>query len=87
MFLSVDGGRSQISSFGTSQWACRRHFLALMVGTLGSSAPAPPNGPAVNVCSLIVGAPESLSAPPRGPASTFSIVDGARSQIFSSGTS
>jgi hypothetical protein len=47
MFSSVDGGRSWISSSGTaSQGGCRQCFLALMVGALGSPAPAsPPGGP------------------------------------------
>jgi hypothetical protein len=49
IFLSVDGGRSRISSSGTSQGARRRYFLALMVDTPGSPAPAPPRAPAVNI--------------------------------------
>jgi hypothetical protein len=49
MFLSIDGGRSWISSFGTSQEARRRCFLALMVGAPGSLAPAPPRRPAIDV--------------------------------------
>jgi hypothetical protein len=49
MFLSVDGGRSWISSSDTSQGARRRRFLALMVDAPGSPAPAPPRGPAVDV--------------------------------------
>jgi hypothetical protein len=44
----VYGGRSQISCFDTSQGARCRCFLALMVGALGSLAPAPPTGPAVD---------------------------------------
>jgi hypothetical protein len=48
-FLSVDDGRSQISSSGTSQGARRRHFLALMVDALGFPAMIPPRGPAVDV--------------------------------------
>jgi hypothetical protein len=49
IFLSFDGGRSRISSSGTSQGARRRYFLALMVDTPGSPAPAPPRAPAVNI--------------------------------------
>jgi hypothetical protein len=49
MFLSVDGGRSRIFSSGTSQGARRQRFLALMVDAPGSSAPAPPRGPVVDV--------------------------------------
>jgi hypothetical protein len=64
MFLSIDGGRFQISSSGTSQGDNHRRFLALMVGALGSRrrcflafmmcalrsvAPAPPRGPAIDV--------------------------------------
>jgi hypothetical protein len=48
MFLSIDGGRSRIY-VSTRQEACRRCFLALMVGAPGSLALAPPNGPVVNV--------------------------------------
>jgi hypothetical protein len=36
MFLSIDGGRSRISSSYTSQGAHHRHFLVLMVGASGS---------------------------------------------------
>jgi hypothetical protein len=49
MFLSVNSGRSCISSSGTSQGAHHQHFLALMVGALGSPALAPPRGPTINV--------------------------------------
>jgi hypothetical protein len=49
MFLSVDGGRSRFYSFGTSQRVRRRCFLALMVDALGSIAPAPPRGSAVDI--------------------------------------
>jgi hypothetical protein len=49
MFLSVDGGRSLISSFDTTQGARRRHFLALMVDAPGLLALAPPRGPTVDV--------------------------------------
>jgi hypothetical protein len=45
MFFNVDGGRSWIYSSDTSQGAHRQHFLALMVDTPGSPAPAPPRGP------------------------------------------
>jgi hypothetical protein len=48
-FLRVDDGRSQIYSSGTSQGVRRQHFLALMVGALGSPAPTPPKRPAINV--------------------------------------
>jgi hypothetical protein len=49
MFLSVDGGRSWISSSGTSQGAHCRRFLTLMVGAPGSLAPAPLRGPTVDI--------------------------------------
>jgi hypothetical protein len=49
MFLSVDGERSPISSIGTSQGACHRYFLALMVDALGYIAPAPSRGTTVDV--------------------------------------
>jgi hypothetical protein len=49
MFLSIDGGRSRIFNSGSSQGARCQRFLALMVGALGSSAPAPPTGPVVDV--------------------------------------
>jgi hypothetical protein len=53
MFFNIDGGRSRISSSGTSQGARRRHFLTLMVGGPGSSAPAPlPRGVAVDLLQL-----------------------------------
>jgi hypothetical protein len=48
MFLSVGGGRSCISSSGTSQEARHQCFLALMVGTPRSPALAPPKGPALD---------------------------------------
>jgi hypothetical protein len=48
-FLSVDGGRSRISSSGTSQRVRRQRFLALMMDAHGSPAPTPPKGPAVGV--------------------------------------
>jgi hypothetical protein len=50
MFLSVDGGCSQIYSHNTSQGPYHRCFLALMVGTPGSIAPVPPRGPTIDVC-------------------------------------
>jgi hypothetical protein len=49
MFPSGDDGHSWISSSGTSQGTRRRRFLALMVGTPGSPAPAPPRGLTVDV--------------------------------------
>jgi hypothetical protein len=48
-FLNVDGGRSWISSSGTSQGARHRRFLALMVDALGALALAPPRGPVIDV--------------------------------------
>jgi hypothetical protein len=45
----VDGGRFWIFSFGISQGARRRCFLALIVGALGSPALTPPRGPAVDI--------------------------------------
>jgi hypothetical protein len=44
----IDGGHAQIS-VSTSQGAHRLRFLALMMRTLRSLAPAPPRGPTVNV--------------------------------------
>jgi hypothetical protein len=44
MFSSVDGGRFQISSSGTSQGGRHQRFLALMVGAPKSLALAPPRG-------------------------------------------
>jgi hypothetical protein len=49
MFLSVDGGRSRIYCSGTSQGPRHRCFLALMVDALGSTVPAPPRGPAIDI--------------------------------------
>jgi hypothetical protein len=49
MFLSVNGGRSQIYSFDTTQGARRRHFLSLMVDASESTALAPPREPATDV--------------------------------------
>jgi hypothetical protein len=49
MFLSLNGGHSQIYSSGTSLGACHRCFLALMVGAPGSTAPAPPRWPTVDI--------------------------------------
>jgi hypothetical protein len=48
-FLSVDGGRSRIYNFDTSQGVRRRCFLALMVDAPGSLAPTPSSGPAIDV--------------------------------------
>jgi hypothetical protein len=45
MFLSFDGGRSWIYSPGTTQGARHQRFLALMLDTPGSPAPAAPRGP------------------------------------------
>jgi hypothetical protein len=69
MFLSIDGVHSRIYSSGTSQGARRRCFLALMVGALGSTAPAPPRGGRCRrFLALMVGAPGSPApAPLRGP--------------------
>jgi hypothetical protein len=52
MFLSVDGRRSCIYSYGTSQGAHSRHFLSLMVGAPGSTAMTPPREPVVDVLQL-----------------------------------
>jgi hypothetical protein len=58
MFPSVDGGRSRISSSGTSQVARYRCFLVLIVGALGSPTPAPPTGAHHrHFLALMVGAP------------------------------
>jgi hypothetical protein len=49
MILSVDGGCSQISSFGAFQMPHHRRFLALMVVTPRSLAPVPSKGPTVDL--------------------------------------
>jgi hypothetical protein len=70
MFLSVYGGRSWISSSGTTQGARHRRFLALMVGAPGSPAPTPPRE-ARHRCfvALMVDDPGSTAlTPPRAPA-------------------
>jgi hypothetical protein len=88
MFPTVDGGRSRISSSGTSKGDRRQCFLAWMVGAPGSPAPAPPKGPPsifFNVdggCSWI-----SISTRQGGPPSIFLSVDGGRFEISSSCTS
>jgi hypothetical protein len=46
---SVDGGRYRNNSSGTSQGARRRRFLALMLGTPRSTAPAPPRESTIDV--------------------------------------
>jgi hypothetical protein len=79
-FLSIDGGRSWISSSDTSQGVRHRHFLALMVDALGSPA-LPPRGSAVDVYYDDVGAPRSWLAPTRGPAVNIFYVDGGCSRI------
>jgi hypothetical protein len=64
----VDGGRSWIYNFGTSQGVRHRCFLAFMVGAPGSTAPAPPREPIVNFFTLMVGVVGSTAlAPPREP--------------------
>jgi hypothetical protein len=87
IFFSVDGGHSRISSFGTSQGARRRCFLALMAGAPKSPAPAPPRESAVDVCYVDGGRSRISISTSQGAPSTFSNVDGERSRIFSSGTS
>jgi hypothetical protein len=49
MFHSVDGRCSRVYSSGTSQGIRHRCFLALMVGALRSTAPAPPRGAAIDI--------------------------------------
>jgi hypothetical protein len=49
MFLSVDGGRSQIYSSGTSQRVRHQCLLALMVGSPGSTTLAPPRELTVDI--------------------------------------
>jgi hypothetical protein len=88
MFLSVDGGDSWIFSFGASQGARRRCFLASMVGASGSTALAPPSESIVDVFHIDGGCSQiSVSTSQGGPSSTFLSVDGRRSRIYSSGTS
>jgi hypothetical protein len=68
----VDGGRSRITSSGTSQGASHQRFFTLMVDTPRSSAPAPPGARRRCFLALIVGAlGSSPLAPPGGPPSTF----------------
>jgi hypothetical protein len=50
MFFNIDGGRSRISSSGTSEGVCHRCFLTLMVGASGSPALAPLREANVDVC-------------------------------------
>jgi hypothetical protein len=49
MFSNVDSGRSRIFSSDTSHGDCRRCFLAYMVDAPGSTAPAPPREPTVDI--------------------------------------
>jgi hypothetical protein len=80
LFSNIDGGRSRISTSGTSQGVYRRRFLALVVDTPGSPALAPPGGPPSTFLSVDGGVPGSPSpAPPEGPLSTFLRVYGGRS--------
>jgi hypothetical protein len=72
-FISIDDGRSRISSSGTSQGARHRHLLALMVGTPGSLARHLPGGPLSTFFTLMVGALGSLLSPIRGPAINVSL--------------
>jgi hypothetical protein len=82
-FLSVDGGRSQFSSSGTSQGARHRCFLGLMVGFPGSPALAPLRGPRRRCfLALMVGALRSIApTPPRGPTIDVCYIDGGCSWI------
>jgi hypothetical protein len=70
MFLSIDGRRSWVYSFGTSQGARRRSFIALMVGAPESLAPAPPRGARNRrFLALMVDAlGSSAPTPPKEPA-------------------
>jgi hypothetical protein len=80
MFSNVDDGHSRISSSGTSKGARRRCFLALVVDTPGSPAPALSEGPSSMFLS-VDGGRSWISSPgtSRGPLSTFLSVDGGRS--------
>jgi hypothetical protein len=71
-FLSVGGGCSRISSFGTPQGAHHRR-LQLQWWSLPDLPPAPPRGPAINVFSFD-GDPcrTCRQHPPGGPPSTSS---------------
>jgi hypothetical protein len=62
--------------------ARRRCFLALMVGTPGSTTLSPHRGSMF--ITLMVGAPGSPSAPPRGLTVDDCYVDGGRSRISAS---
>jgi hypothetical protein len=88
MFLSVDGGRSRISSFGIS-WGPAVDVFSIDGGRSRISSSGPSRGPVVDVfLVLMVGAPGSPApTPSRGPPSMFHSVDGGRSRIFSSDTS
>jgi hypothetical protein len=67
LFLSVDGGRSWITSSSNSRGARRQCFLALMVGVPGSPAPAPPEGPPSTSSASVVAAAGPADNTPRGP--------------------
>jgi hypothetical protein len=66
--------------------ARRRRFLALMVGALGFTAPAPPRDPPSTFVTLMVDTLGSPSAAPRGPAIDIFYIDGGCSQIPTSNT-
>jgi hypothetical protein len=60
-------------------------FFTLMVGALGVLPDLRqhlPESPPLMFFTLIVGATESSSAPPKGPSLIFHSVDGGRSQIL-----
>jgi hypothetical protein len=50
MFFNVDGGRSRISSSGTSEGVRHQRFLTLMVGAPRSPALAPLREANIDVC-------------------------------------
>jgi hypothetical protein len=78
----IDGGCSWISSSGTSQGVCCRHFLALMVDTPGSSAPAPSRGPPSTFFSIDSGCFRiSSSGTSQGPTVDMFYVDDGHSWI------
>jgi hypothetical protein len=61
MFLSVDGGRSQTSSFGTSRGGRHQRFLALIVGAPRLLSLAPHRGPLLMFLSVDGGCSQTSS--------------------------
>jgi hypothetical protein len=79
---SIDGGRSRIYSFGTSKGVYCRYFLALMVGTPGSTALAPPREPTIDVFYIDGRCSQISISTHQGPAVDVFYIDGGCSRIF-----